>query len=317
VKSSNGSIPRRSSLSTQAAIGQNVDLNQQLRMKMGFSAKAVDSYELLQMLKERKDAIGRLRYKINLLLEGTKIDSLIGVVILANSISIGVQINFELEGRDTAVFESLEYAFVTIYSIELGLRFFASRWLCFKSGWVKFDAFLIGMSYFSLALEPMLKGRTNLPVGFIGVLKMLRLLCLLRAVRLVGQFRMLWELVRGLLESITMILTTVVLMTFILYIYACIGLELVTKEKDGYEGDALDLIEYNFGSVFNFMVSLIQFATFDSSAAIYTPVIFQNWLMLPYFVSYMLVVGVVLTNLLTAVGIECSFEASRTDKEVE
>jgi len=173
---------------------------------------------------------------------------------------------------------------------------------------------------FSLFIEPMLQGQSgqsNSALGAIGILKMFRFFRLLRAVRLVAQFRMLWQLVRGLMSSMHMILTTCILMLFILYIYACIGLELLTKEKEDYDGRAYDLIEYNFSSVFRFMLSLIQFMTFDSSAAIYTPVIIQGPHMLPYFTSFMLVVGVALMNLLTAIVVEGSFEMSRNDKDVQ
>ena len=116
---------------------------------------------------ERTDAIGRWRYKIHLLLQGQKIDSFIGVIIVVNSATIGMQISYELEGRDTSIFQYLEYFYVIIYSSELALRFFASRMACFQSGWVQFDAFLVGISYFSLIVEPMIRGVANIPVGII------------------------------------------------------------------------------------------------------------------------------------------------------
>ena len=43
---------------------------------------------------------------------------------------------------------------------------------------------------------------------------------------------MLWQLVRGLMSSINLILSTLILMTFILYVYVCIGIEVMTKEKE-------------------------------------------------------------------------------------
>ena len=293
------------------------DLNQQLRMKMGFSAKAVDDYTLVKTLKERTDPIGRWRYKIHLLLRGQWVDGIVGVVIVVNSITIGMQTSFEIEGRDTTIFDQIEYVYVAIYTIELGLRVFASRWLCFQSGWVRFDALLVAVAYFSLIVEPLIRGMTNIPLGILRILKMLRISRLLRAVRLIAQFRVMWELVRGLLNSMNMILSTCILMSFILYIYACIGLELLTKERDHYDGMANDLIDYHFGDMYSFMLSLIQFSTFDSAAAIYIPLVYQEWYMLVYFISFMLVVGIALMNLLTALIIESSFEMTRNDKDVQ
>ena len=77
------------------------------------------------------------------------------------------------------------------------------------------------------------------------------------------------------------------------------------------------MIEYHFGGVVRFMISLIQFSTFDSAAHIYTQIMFQNWFILPYFVSFMLVVGIALMNTLTAVIVEGSIEMTKSDKDVQ
>ena len=47
------------------------------------------------------------------------------------------------------------------------------------------------------------------------------------------------------------------------------------------------------------------------------PVIYANPVMLIYFMSFMLVVGIALMNLLTALIIESSFEMTRNDKDVQ
>ena len=74
---------------------------------------------------------------------------MVGIVILINSVLIGLQITAELEGTDEyrTLFDIVEYFFVAFYTLELGLRLFAMGLTCFRSGWVKFDAFLVSVSY--------------------------------------------------------------------------------------------------------------------------------------------------------------------------
>merc|ERR1719265_2511921 len=63
------------------------------------------------------------------------------------------------------------------------------------------------------------------------VLRIMRLLRLARSVRLLVQFKTLWMLVRGLLSSAGTMFYTFGLMMLILYVFACLGVELITKDK--------------------------------------------------------------------------------------
>ena len=49
-------------------------------------------------------------------LQGTKIDSLVGIVILVNSLTIGMQMEAELNGRDTSFYQRLEIVYVCVCS---------------------------------------------------------------------------------------------------------------------------------------------------------------------------------------------------------
>ena len=65
-----------------------------------------------------------------------------------------------------------------------------------------------------------------------NIIKVLRLSRLVRALRLVVQFRMLWQLIRGLYSTLNLMFNTAVLVTLLLYIFACLGVELITKEPE-------------------------------------------------------------------------------------
>ena len=158
---------------------------------------------------------------------------------------------------------------------------------------------------------------SEVPIGgALGVLKTFRLMRLLRAVRLIAQFRTLYQIAYGLVSTFEVIVSTLILMSILFYIYSCVGIELITKRDWSYDKTAEAIIEYKFSSLYRFMMTLIQFTTFDSIADIYTPIMLAEPLVSFFFVSYMLILGIALMNLLTAIIVEGSMEQSRNDLEV-
>ena len=76
-------------------------------------------------------------------------------------------------------------------------------------------------------------GGSDAGSGTLNIIKLLRLSRLVRALRLVVQFRMLWQLIRGLYSTLNLMFNTVVLVMLLLYIFACLGLEIITKDPEG------------------------------------------------------------------------------------
>merc|ERR1711904_630386 len=73
-------------------------------------------------------------------------------------------------------------------------------------------------------------GASKEQLGPFMVLRVLRLLRLARAVRLFSQFKPLWMLVRGLLSSAGTMCYTFILMLLILYLFANLAIEVITKD---------------------------------------------------------------------------------------
>ena len=66
-------------------------------------------------------------------------DSIMGTITFVNAITIGVQLDAELRGEDTTLYEMLEAFFFTAYTLELAARFFSVGTVCLRNSWVKFD----------------------------------------------------------------------------------------------------------------------------------------------------------------------------------
>ena len=67
-----------------------------LKSKLGFSAKTIDNDELIAILRERTDLVGKVRYWTLKTLESVKFDSVMGFIILLNSILIGLHVQADV-----------------------------------------------------------------------------------------------------------------------------------------------------------------------------------------------------------------------------
>jgi voltage-gated sodium channel len=298
----------------------NRGVDEKLQVQMGFSVKAGS------VLVGRK--AGRARLFVHDLLSRQRFDACIGLVIVANSITIGVEQTYRMAG-DKEVLDQckvLEMVYLFVYTVELSMRFFAHGRACLKSAWVQFDAVLVGLGILTtFVIEPMLEETKGTAggndaaklLGPVMVLRVLRLARLARAVRLLAQFKELWMLVRGLMSSAGTMFYTFVLILIILYVFACLGIELITTDMETREDPEYNrLVETYFPDIFVSMLTLVQFVLVDSMAAIYTPMIALNPTLIPFFVLFILVVPISLMNLVTAVIVEGSLEQAKQDREV-
>eukprot|EP00930_Biecheleria_cincta_P020981 TRINITY_DN15640_c0_g1_i1.p1 TRINITY_DN15640_c0_g1~~TRINITY_DN15640_c0_g1_i1.p1 ORF type:complete len:536 (-),score=113.70 TRINITY_DN15640_c0_g1_i1:61-1668(-) len=273
---------------------------------------------------EHAGCVAKMRWMVFQIICDSRFDAVIGVVIFANSACIGWQADWELKGIQTDFFEYLDIGFMAVYILELAARFFTLGFKCLESGWVVFDAGLVALGIISMILLPILTAVSGGSVQNIDglaplmVLRVLRILKLARALRLLVQFKTLWMLVKGLLTSYRAITFTFLLMFLILYVFACMAVEIITKDsrmKD--DAETAKIVDDYFSSITVIMLTLVQFVTMDSIAAIYTPLVHKNpYVLTPYFVIFLLVVSVALMNLVTAVIVEGSIQQGKEDKEV-
>lgn len=121
------------------------------------------------------------------IMSSQRFDLIIGVVIIINSITIGWETQASVSGGDTFFLEAMEHLYLVIYVLELLLRFYSSGILeCLGSGWVLFDASLVGIGILSAWIMPSMVSGTDTSttdeLAPILVLRVLRLLRLARAV---------------------------------------------------------------------------------------------------------------------------------------
>lgn len=260
-------------------------------------------------------------------------DSFIGMIILANGLTIGVdtqvQARIPLGCDDNCVcvhpgtvcrladpwVAIVDYAFFGIYILELVLRFCAFGPRVVKSNWVKFDMFLVASATADILLKA-----TAVEAEFLKqvmLVRLLRLARLARLVRLIVQFQTLWKLVNGLMSCANTLFWTFLLMSILSYIGALFGMDLCDYDLSLPPDHPYNVaaLEY-FRGLDNSVFTLVQLFTFDSIAAIYRPLVqHRPWLFF-YFMAVLLVLSIALMNLVTAIMVEGALAIAEQDKSL-
>jgi len=263
-------------------------------------------------------------------------DTMIGLVILANAVVIGVESSTRAdmplgctgdcdcrEQLDPALTCSsipfwlilADYGFYAVYLSELTARFVVYGVFVLRSHWVKFDAFLVTASTVDIVVN--LVSSSEL-LKQVMLVRLLRLARLARALRLMVQFQTLWQLVQGLFHSIGTIMWTFLLVTLLMYIYAVTGMELIRVQDNlpldhPYNAAA----ESCFRDLMDAILTLLQVFSMDSIGSIYRPLIKQNAFCFAYFVLALLILSIALMNLVTAVMVNSSLDQASEDKEAK
>ena len=99
----------------------------------------------------------KLKRTLHEMLSSSSFDAAMGAVIILNAVVIGLESQSELKGVNTDFYAVFEHAFLFIYSVELGCRFYLYGLACLRNGWVVFDSVLV--TFGALAtyiIEPLL-----------------------------------------------------------------------------------------------------------------------------------------------------------------
>lgn len=260
--------------------------------------------------------VAMLRHYIGELLNSQKFDSFLGLIIIANAVNIGLDLTWRAEGKDTTICGTLEHVFLAVYVVELLMRLFVDCRRAVSDNWVRFDTFLVVVGVLSQwILEPFFSDVSE--VNTLILLRMARLLRLAKTVRYLMRFRELWLLVVGLANSAYTMIYTILLLVVILYIFACLILQLLYQHPMIQEDEEFArVVRENFSNLPAAMVTLLQFVSFDNIVHVYKPLGDRDGVLLLYFVLVILVVGIVIMNLVTAVIVNSSLEQAAKDKSV-
>lgn len=263
----------------------------------------------------------KLRLKAQRLIhKGSRFDAVVGFIIVANSVCIGIETQLRLEGDLPVHFAWFESFFLICFILELVVRWVADGVHNLKLKWFWFDVTLVlSGAVCSWILEPLepVSNADDVPViSQVLTLRVLRLMRLVRAVRLIEQFRELWRLCCGLTKSVRTMLSVCLLVLVVVFVFACMGVEMIANAENlsGNE-DTVEIVRDHFSSLPMAILTLMQFANADSIASVYMPICRAQPAFAIYFLVLWLVVTIALMNLVTAIIVENALAHGREDIE--
>eukprot|EP00930_Biecheleria_cincta_P062160 TRINITY_DN47662_c0_g1_i1.p1 TRINITY_DN47662_c0_g1~~TRINITY_DN47662_c0_g1_i1.p1 ORF type:complete len:581 (-),score=103.49 TRINITY_DN47662_c0_g1_i1:4-1689(-) len=260
-----------------------------------------------------------LKRQCMLLLDSHAFGFIMGLVVLVDSVSMGIEAQWSLQPEwDRRWPLALDIAFTCIYSTEIIIHLVGWRRSTFTDPWFWFALALVLIGIASMV--PPFRAGSQEPAQILDrilVVRTFRLLRPLRALRMMKHFRTLWRLVYGLLTSGNTMLSTLSLIALVLYVFACVSVEVITKDEElATHPDTAQIVADNFDSLAMTLLTFSQFVSMDSCADIYKPLVKKRPSLIVFFLSIILLVYLALMNLVTAVLVEGALANTQADKEL-
>ena len=220
------------------------------------------------------DLAPSLRERVRVLIESVRFERAITALIVANSITLGLETSPAVVARFGALLHLMDRTVLGVFVVELLSRFFVYRRRFFRDPWRVFDFLIVG-----IALMP--------ASGTFSVLRALRVLRVLRLVSLVPSMR---GVISALLTALPGMASIVGLMALVLYVSAVLATNLFGQ-----------LAPEFFGDLGASLFTLFQIMTVEGWPDIARPVMAQSPYAWMFFVTYLLIATFMVLNLFIAV----------------
>ncbi|KAL0222161.1 hypothetical protein RCL1_002015 [Eukaryota sp. TZLM3-RCL] len=212
------------------------------------------------------------------------------VVILINSVLVGMQTSSYIEKRFATILSTMDHIFMTIFVIELALKFYHGFWTFWKVGWNIFDFLIVAVSLLGSSASYMSSGR---------VLRILRVLRAFRTLRSISILQGLQVIVQTILKSLPDMANIAGLLLIVMFIWSVIGVSLFGTD-----------VPEHFGTIGEAMFTCFIMLTMDGWYDITkihrerglffpTAIYFCSLILIGAFIFVNLIVGVTINNLLS------------------
>lgn len=203
----------------------------------------------------------------------------ISIIILINCLVLGAETTHLSEGEYKNTLKFIDELCLIIFTIELALRIVAFKFSFFtgkEKGWNLFDFIIVAISLFGTSGSSVLRA--------LRVFRALRLLSVLPQMRLVTE---------AMLHTLPSLFGVAVLLFIFYYVYAVLCVNLFGAE-----------FPQLFGSLSQSFMTLFQLMIMDDFGNIVRPIVERFAYAWVVFVSFVLIVGFVVLNLVVGIIVE-------------
>lgn len=240
-------------------------------------------------------------------------------VIALNTVWIAVETDYNKAAvlcEAPMIFQVVDNLFCTFFSFEILTRFFAFRRKrdAFRDGWFVFDAVLVLLMVWETWVVVAMYlatggGGAGFSAGHSSIMRILRIFRLTRVARMARLLRGMPELmilVKGMLEGIRSVSATLLLLVFIIYIFAVMFTQLLS---------GTEVAAGCFDTVPEAMNCLLLEGVFTEQAEFIRKLLEADWKYYVFMLVYLLFASMTVMNMLIAVLCEVVSVVAQVDKE--
>jgi len=147
----------------------------------------------------------------------------ITAVILANICLLAAE-SYDMTPEFALAIRFVDAGFIAVYSLEILLKFFAYGVTFFQDTWNMFDLLVVVSSIVELTLGS---------ASGLNALRAMRIIKVMRTIRLVRRARRLRLIISALIRSLPHIMSSVVLLSLFIFIFAVLGVQLFSGVRQG------------------------------------------------------------------------------------
>lgn len=234
------------------------------------------------------------RRKAALFIESQPVLHVITVLILINAVTLGLETNPRVVDSYGALLHAIDKFILVVFTLELLVKFFASRLNFFRSGWNIFDLLIVVVAWAPAS-------------GPFAVLRALRILRVLRLLSVVPSLR---RVISAIGHSIPGMLSVIGVLSIVFYVSSVLTTKLFGQHPS-------PEMQAWFGSVGSSAYTLFQIMTLESwSMGIVRPVMkYYPWAW-TFFVPFIIITSFAVLNLFIGIIVD-AMQMVQQDRRVD
>jgi len=281
---------------------------------------AHSSHDLEASLSDRLRRTSQKRLQNVDFLESAVFNAPITILILANTIQLGISVDLTGQHWDHA-WVITNYFFTVCFALEMIVKLSILRWEYFKIRWNWLDCFLVWLGALEIAMEHLRLGANFLKNS--SLIRTLKLLRLVRVLKMVKAFRELRTLTDAIIKALRTMTWVVVLVSLLVYVFAIFCTEIIGRDESfpDYNNDpnALTAANFNnhqyFGSLWRSMLTCFSLITLSEWSTITRPIAEHQPIILICLVAFVMMTAFGIMNVIIGIMAQHALDAAMQASE--